>query len=431
MPAISVIVTVHNAEKYLRECLDSAVNQTFSDIEILCMDGDSTDTSPQILREYAKKDERIRIVNDPNTSYGHKVNEGIRLAEGEYISVLESDDMYETFMLEKLYGIAERYQPDFVNADYMEFWNEKGRQYRGRARMYPEQDYGHLIESGRHPEDMRQILRYWTGIFKKDFLLRENIRMNESPGASFQDMSFRFLTSALADTCYHLDEAVYLYRTDNPASSMADMKKAVILLDEFAFLKNELEKREISNPYLWRHFYVWKYNDTYGNLIRCTGKERESVAERCRRELENDREILCQNDSKEDSAYIRLFLEHSWDEVLEIVEGRYEELQRQQEDRARAYQRLTGHRVVIFGAGKRGRAVLTLLGAARQDICCLTDNNKALWNTAIEGCEILPPQEAIEKYPDELYIVANELHAKEIACQLQNMGIREDQICRY
>ena len=90
---ISVIITVHNAETYLSECLNSVITQTFSNIEILCMDGGSTDSSPQILKEYAEKDSRIRIINDPNTSYAHKVNEGIRLAKGEYISVLESDDM--------------------------------------------------------------------------------------------------------------------------------------------------------------------------------------------------------------------------------------------------------------------------------------------------------------------------------------------------
>lgn len=115
---ISVIVTIHNAEKYLRECLDSALAQTFTDIEILCIDGGSLDSSPQILEEYARKDGRIRIINDSNTSYGHKVNRGVQEARGEYISVLESDDMYEPFMLEKLYEVAEQYSPDFVNADY-------------------------------------------------------------------------------------------------------------------------------------------------------------------------------------------------------------------------------------------------------------------------------------------------------------------------
>ena len=156
---ISVIVTIHNAEKYLCECLDSVLTQTFSDIEILCMDGGSTDNSPQILKEYAKKDKRIRIINDPNTSYGHKVNEGIRQAYGEYISVLESDDMYLPDMLERLYVIAEKYKPDFVNADYLELWETEGRRYEVPVKMYPEQDYNHLLESGSPPEDMRQSLR--------------------------------------------------------------------------------------------------------------------------------------------------------------------------------------------------------------------------------------------------------------------------------
>ena len=68
-------MTVHNAECYLRECIESVLRQTFSDIEILCMDGGSTDTSPMILEEYKARDERVKVVKDPNTSSGHKVNE--------------------------------------------------------------------------------------------------------------------------------------------------------------------------------------------------------------------------------------------------------------------------------------------------------------------------------------------------------------------
>ncbi len=90
---ISVIMTIHNAEKYIRECMESVLNQTFSEIEVLCIDGGSTDGTPHILKEYAERDLRIRIINDANTSYGHKVNRGIEEAVGEYISVVESDDM--------------------------------------------------------------------------------------------------------------------------------------------------------------------------------------------------------------------------------------------------------------------------------------------------------------------------------------------------
>ena len=74
---VSVIVTVHNAEHTLRRCMDSLMAQKFPEMEILCIDGGSTDESPGILCEYAKQDQRIRIINDPNYSYGHKINRGI------------------------------------------------------------------------------------------------------------------------------------------------------------------------------------------------------------------------------------------------------------------------------------------------------------------------------------------------------------------
>ena len=136
---ISVIVTVHNAEKYIRECLESVLSQTFSEFEVLCMDGGSTDGSQIILREFAERDYRVRIVNDSNTSYGHKVNRGVEEARGEYISVLESDDLYEPFMLEKLYEIAERYETDFVNADYTSFFDINGKRIRQTVKMRSEE----------------------------------------------------------------------------------------------------------------------------------------------------------------------------------------------------------------------------------------------------------------------------------------------------
>lgn len=428
---VSVIVTVHNAEKYIRECLDSVLSQTFSDIEILCMDGGSTDGSPQILKEYAKKDNRIRIVNDPNTSYGHKVNEGIRQAHGDYISVLESDDMYQPDMLERLYEIARKEKTDFVNANYLEFWEIEGRRYEMPVKMYPKQDYNHLLESGKHPEDMRQILRYWTGIFRKDFLVERKIWMNESPGASFQDMSFRFLTSALAQTSYHLDAPVYCYREDNPFSSVHDPKKAVIIADEFVFLKRELVKRNIRNADIWRHFYTWKYNDFCGNLIRFDGKARKVLLERCYQELDIDRGFLETNNIGEYSRSVRDLLEKSKLEFENDIETRYENLREQRKRRENLYQQLKNYEIVIFGCGAYGRNVLKYLYSVTGHICCLSDNKQELWNTMVEGHEILPPEEAVRRYADALYIVANKLYAKDIVKQLRRIGIKEDMIYVY
>jgi len=425
---ISVIVTVHNAENYLRECLDSVTAQTFSDIEILCMDGGSRDASPRILREYAAKDGRIHIIDDPNTSYGHKVNTGIRLARGEYISALESDDIYQADMLEKLYAVAEKYHPDFVNADYLEFFDVMGQRYYSPVQMYRDEDYGYLQESGRHPEDMRQVLRYWTGLFKKEFLDREKIRMNESPGASFQDLSFRFLTSALAETSYHLKEAVYLYRSDNPGSSVYDPRKAVVTADEFAFLKGELEKRNIVNPYIWQHFYTWKYNDLYFNMTRFQGEAREALFNRSYRELKMDREILESRHYRQYSAAISNLLDKPRQEIVADIENGYQNMQRDNLRHRTFYEKVAGRQLVVFGCGVWGKSLLKLLLHREEMVLCCTDNNESLWGTELEGHKVLPPDAVVEKYPDALYVVANRYHSDEITMQLKDMGVQDKDI---
>lgn len=428
---ISVIVTVHNAEKYLRECLESVMGQTFAYIEILCMDGGSTDLSPQILEEYAQKDSRIRIINDPNTSYGHKINEGIREAKGKYISVLESDDIYRKDMLERLYAVMEQYRPDFVNADYMEFFDVGSQRYYALRQMYRDEDYGYLQESGKHPEDMRQILRYWTGLFKKDFLIREEIRMNESPGAAFQDLSFRFLTSALAETSYHLKEAVYLYRSDNPGSSVYDPKKAVVTADEFAFLKGELEKRNITNPYIWQHFYTWKYNDLYANMARFQGGAREALFHRSYQELEIDREVMEKNNYRKYSGAISDFLDKSRQEIADDIDNRYQNIQRNNFKRKAFYEKIAGRHLIVFGCGAWGRSLLKLLLHNEDMILCCTDNEGSLWGTEREGFKVVSPDVAVDKYPEALFVIANKLHADEIEIQLKEMGVQEARIYKY
>ena len=88
MPKISIIVPVYNVERYLRDCLNSLINQTLSDIEIICVNDGSTDSSPRILEEYASKDSRIKVINKENSGYGASMNMGLAAAEGEYIGIV-------------------------------------------------------------------------------------------------------------------------------------------------------------------------------------------------------------------------------------------------------------------------------------------------------------------------------------------------------
>lgn len=112
MISVSVIIPVFNAEKYLSQCLDSIVNQTLTNIEIICVDDGSTDTSFQILKEYEEKDSRVIVLSKSNAGAGTARNEGLKIAKGKYLSFLDADDFFERNMLECAYGKAEQDNAD-------------------------------------------------------------------------------------------------------------------------------------------------------------------------------------------------------------------------------------------------------------------------------------------------------------------------------
>ena len=118
MPKVSILMPACNVEKFLRECMDSVVNQTLEDIEIICIDDGSKDATGDILDEYAEKDSRIKVIHKPNSGYGHSMNVGIDNATGEYIGIVETDDFADLNMFEELYAVAKRCNADVVKSNY-------------------------------------------------------------------------------------------------------------------------------------------------------------------------------------------------------------------------------------------------------------------------------------------------------------------------
>ena len=113
-PKVSIIVPVYNMERYLGKCLDALTKQTLVDIEIVAVNDGSTDSSLNILRAYAEKDPRIRIIDKPNSGYGASMNRGIDEARGEYIGIVEPDDYPDLVMFDKLYKAAKKHTCDLV-----------------------------------------------------------------------------------------------------------------------------------------------------------------------------------------------------------------------------------------------------------------------------------------------------------------------------
>ena len=107
MDKISVIIPVYNVEKFLARCLDSVINQTYKNLEIICVNDCSPDDSAKILEDYAKKDKRIRIITfEQNRGQSCARNQGLKVSNGEYIYFLDSDDWIATDFIENIYGIA-------------------------------------------------------------------------------------------------------------------------------------------------------------------------------------------------------------------------------------------------------------------------------------------------------------------------------------
>ena len=118
---ITVIMPSLNVAPYIEKCIQSVVNQTLQDIEILCIDAGSTDGTLEILEQFKREDSRIRIIHSDKKSYGGQVNMGIDMAKGKYIGIVETDDFIASDMYEKLYDIAESHNLDYAKGTYDNF----------------------------------------------------------------------------------------------------------------------------------------------------------------------------------------------------------------------------------------------------------------------------------------------------------------------
>lgn len=208
MVIASVIIPVYNAEKYIKECLDSVLCQTMNNLEIICIDDGSTDNSQCIIQEYQKVDPRIRLLIQENQGSGPARNKGIRSAAGKYISFLDADDFWhDENVLAKIVDAAEKNASDITGA----FWgNYKEGKYQ-RALLHNE--YFQQDEKGKWINfiDEQNCYNFWSYLFRKDFLLNNDIFFP----AYYRFQDPQFLTNAMVKAqCYYVIPIDwYCYRT--------------------------------------------------------------------------------------------------------------------------------------------------------------------------------------------------------------------------
>lgn len=246
MPKVSILIPIYNVESYLSKCLDSVLAQTLNDLEIICINDGSTDNSLEIIKEYVKKDKRIIVLNKKNTGYGDSMNLGLRKATGEYIGIVEPDDWIEPEAFAELYGLAESNKTDVVKANYYKF--------RGNDPEFVVKeisDYGtKVIKKSDHVFDYFKFApAIWSAIYRRAFLLENDIRFLPTPGASYQDLGFSFKCWVVAKQLAFTSKPYYHYRLDNAGSSVNTAGKMHCVVDEYKSIEQFLRDRDLYDSY--------------------------------------------------------------------------------------------------------------------------------------------------------------------------------------
>ena len=246
MIKVSILIPIYNVEKYLRQCLDSVVNQTLKEIEIICINDGSTDRSLEIINEYANQDDRIKVIDKKNSGYGHSMNCGLEIAQGEYIGIVESDDYAELKMFEVLYNKAKSFNAEIVESNHYRYIN--GHSFFIEA--LNGETYEKIFSPRRENHKFfNHQIAIWSAIYRRDLLLKNDIHFTETPGASYQDVSFSFKAFTCAEKLFLLKDAFIHYRMDNPNASMQSKEKVYAIFNEFDEIdKFLLEHKEFQNP---------------------------------------------------------------------------------------------------------------------------------------------------------------------------------------
>lgn len=425
MIKVSVITYVKNDKAHIAKCLQSVIDQTLKDIEIIVVDGGSTDGTMDIIRDFEQSDSRVRVMST-GIGVGKQFNTGLIAASGEYIGICESDDFISPEMFEKEYEVASKFNLDFLQADFNGIFEISGVIHRiPLGTNYENSVYETLL----NPSDDERILKvnasgFWSGVYRREFLLENGIFMNETPGASYQDTSFSFLTKVYAKRAWVMRDRFYEYRQDNFHSSTNDPKRMKAIFKEYDMLEKRL--RDAGEFEQYKEYYLrlriqgtsWFYGilDKEGrdNLFPVISKDiltHVSSEEYTCEKLDEFEKSLVENASKtpEDLYHAAVPYKESNPEV-----DRFEEELRYIDE---------NDKVVIFGAGKLGEKLWLFLAERGIFATAFADNNVEKHGTTFCHTEVMNPQKIIDNLKSLYWIIANLHYADDIRAQLMKMGI--------
>lgn len=265
MAEVSVIVPVYNKERYLTECLESLISQTFSDIEILCIDDGSTDNSITILEEFSKKDARIHIIKSTHAGAGAARNIGIKNANSPYIYFVDSDDWIEKICVERLYNKIRNTNSDLCICGLKQYNQKTGEYIVPQSYMYRD-----ICEDKIYTfRDLKNYIftnfEMPTKMCKRDLFVKNGIEFPEN--VIYEDVVTSIKTIIFSSTISFVKEALYIYRKNSNNSIVENKEYLSRRKDFWSFvygvediLYDKSLYGELENEYLFFVLKQFRFN---------------------------------------------------------------------------------------------------------------------------------------------------------------------------
>lgn len=269
MPKISIIMPCLNSAKYIAEAVNSILEQTFTDFELIVVDSGSTDGTLSILNGYGSRDKRVRLLNCSKKSMGAQYNLGLEYARGEYVGFVESDDYIDSKTYETFVNAFVEHTTDYVKANFDMFVDLPDNRLgftHGPIAENQREFYNKVIGSEEISELVRRDIFIWNGLYKRDFINRQDIRFSETPGAAFQDAGFISQVLFSAERAVYLDISLYRYRKGNAIASSSSLTTHKFVMDEFAYVVHKL-KQNYKKEYLFLPAFLRRYFGSFHNCL--------------------------------------------------------------------------------------------------------------------------------------------------------------------
>lgn len=433
---VTVIMPSLNVVKYIEACMESVLAQTLQDMEILAIDAGSTDGTLEILEGFARKDNRVKVVHSDRKSYGYQMNLGISIATGDYVGVVETDDLIEADMFETLYVLAVSTQADYVKGMAESFLRIAPEvEVRQPITVFAENKFGLDGKIEIAPKEMPEIVLrdyfLWTGLYKRYFL--EGIRFNETPGAAYQDIGFLLQTYAKAEKAVYIDKLVYHYRKDNLNASGYNHKMFHYLVEEYRYVDGLLEGKDSEWYSVCFCKLFWQTNTRFwtmaalGSFWEDAEKDIQTLSVRMG-EAVKSRFITVKDLSP-----------NAWNNLKKMIEdpiALYQEYSEQFEHKRKnilyLQDNLQKGKTVLFGSGTWGKfahALLVYYGVDTIKAYC--DNGAECQGKVLQGLPIMSPANALNQFPDARFVIASKNNAQEMETQLLALGVGKDKIFNY